>query len=103
MGEFNTELTTILEANTKPAKTLRRPKMDEKDLTFLQKVREVRVSVIKGQKVLVVLDQMRSFDKIFNNYTPAMNLYMKKGLISVKTLDKVTADDLEFNIVEMDA
>lgn len=96
------ELLTILEANCRPPKTLRRPKMDEKELTFLQKVREVRVSAIKGEKVVVVLDYMRSFDKIFENYTSSMSLYMKKGLISVKTLDKVTAEDLELNIVEMD-
>lgn len=97
-----TEFTTIMEANTKPAKTLRKAKPEPEELTFLDKVRDVRLSLMDNMPTLVVVDWMRSFEQIFSNFSPAMKLYSRNGLLSIKTVDMVSAEDLEMNIIEID-
>lgn len=97
-----TEFVTIMEANCKPPKTRRKPPMDAKESLFLDKVREVRVSLQKGLQTLVVLEHDRSFDEVFMHYTPVMKLYARNGKLSIKTVDQVTAEDLESTIIEMD-
>lgn len=97
-----TEFEVIVEANTKPARTKRKPPMDATESLFLDKVREVKQNLLAGHDTLVVLAYHRSFDKIFNHYTPAMKLYARHAKLLVKTLDEMTAEDLECKIVEMD-
>ncbi len=76
--------------------------MDAKERFFLDKVREVKVHLLQGKSVVVVLDHARDFENVFNHYSSAMRLYSRHGNLSIKTLDEVTAKDLECSIVEMD-
>lgn len=97
-----TEFETILEANCKPPKTKRKAKpLDDKESLFLSKVRNIKHYIYSGHKTLVVVDNMREFHDIFLHYTPTMKLLSKTGLLFVKTLDMVTASDLEMKIVEL--
>lgn len=93
---------TILEGNCKPARTRRKPPMEPAERLFLDKVRDVRVSLQKGLQTLVVIGYERSFNEVFLNYSPVMKLYARDKKLFIKTLDEVTAEDLECNIIEMD-
>lgn len=97
-----TEFETIMEANSKPPRTRRKPLMDATESLFLDKVRDVRVSLQNGLQTVVVLERKRGFDQVFLHYTPVMKLYARNGKLKIKTIDEVTAEDLEYNIIEMD-
>lgn len=60
-----TEFETILEANSKPPRTRRKPAMEPAESLFLDKVREVRVSLQNGLETLVVIEHKRSFEQVF--------------------------------------
>lgn len=76
--------------------------MEPAERLFLDKVRDVRVSLQKGLQTLVVIGYERSFNEVFLNYSPVMKLYTRDKKLFIKTLDEVTAEDLECNIIEMD-
>lgn len=97
-----TEFETILEANSKPPRTRRKPAMEPAESFFLDKVREVRVSLQNGLETLVVIEHKRSFEQVFLHYTPVMKLYARNGKLKIKTVDEVVAEDLECNIIELD-
>lgn len=97
-----TEFETIMQANSKPAKTRRKAPMEASERLFLDKVRDVKLSLLSGADTLVVLDTMKSFEEVFLHYTPAMKLYARDKNLFIKTVDQVTAEDLECNIIEMD-
>lgn len=98
-----TEFETIMEANTKPARTRRKPPMEPKERLFLDKVRDVRLSLLDGLQTLVVVSHHRAFEDIFVQYTPSMKLYAKKSTLVIKTIDEVTAEDLDsWNFIELD-
>lgn len=97
-----TEFETIMEANTKPPRTRRKPPMDAKESLFLDKVRDVRISLQNGLQTLVVLEHKRDFDQVFLHYSPVMKLYARNGKLSIKTVDEVVAEDLESNMIELD-
>lgn len=98
MSDFTTVMTGVV---NKDKKRLRKPEADEEEVRFLELVRQVKVSVVNGESVLVVTTEGKSFEEVFQHYTPAMKLYDKTGLIFIKTLDKLTTSDLEKNIVEI--
>lgn len=97
-----TELEIIFEANNKPARTRRKPPMEPAEALFLDKVRAVRVSLQSNMQTLVVTEGKRAFEEVFLHYTPAMKLYARNGKLKMKTIDEVTAEDLESNIIEID-
>lgn len=97
-----TEFETIMEANTKPPRTRRKPPMEASESLFLDKVRAVRISLQNGLQTLVVLERDRSFEEVFLHYSPVMKLYARNGKLMIKTVDEVTAEDLESNIIELD-
>ncbi len=95
------DFTTIMSVVDKPNKCMRKEKPTTEEVLFLDQVRSVRLSVIHGQPVVVVTETERSFEDVFKQYTSVMKLYDKRGLITLKSLDKVTASDLDKNIVEI--
>lgn len=95
------DFTTIMSVVDKPNKRRRKEKPTTEEVLFLDQVRSVRLSVIHGQPVVVVTETERSFEDVFKQYTSVMKLYDKRGLITLKSLDKVTASDLDKNIVEI--
>ena len=95
------DFTTIMSVVDKPKKRMRKEKPTTEEVLFLDQVRSVRLSVIHGQPVVVVTETERSFEDVFKQYTSVMKLYDKRGLITLKSLDKVTASDLDKNIVEI--
>lgn len=95
------DFTTIMSVVDKPNKRMRKEKPTTEEVLFLDQVRSVRLSVIHGQPVVVVTETERSFEDVFKQYTRVMKLYDKRGLITLKSLDKVTASDLDKNIVEI--
>ncbi|HBT0444868.1 TPA: hypothetical protein MCM29_005038 [Klebsiella pneumoniae] len=95
------DFTTIMSVVDKPNKRMRKEKPTTEEVLFLDQVRSVRLSVIHGQPVVVVTETERSFEDVFKQYTSVMKLYDKRGLITLKSLDKVTASDLDKNIVEI--
>lgn len=97
-----TEFETIMEANTKPPRTRRKPPMEAAESLFLDKVRAIRISLQNGLQTLVVLERDRSFEEVFLHYSPVMKLYARNGKLTIKTVDEVTAEDLESNIIELD-
>jgi len=97
-----TEFETIMEANCKPAKTRRKPPLEASELLFLDKVRDVRMSLRNGLQTLVVVSQHRSFEKVFLNYSEVIKLSAANGKLSIKTVDEVTAEDLDSTIIELD-
>ena len=95
------DFTTIMSVVDKPNKRMCKEKPTTEEVLFLDQVRSVRLSVIHGQPVVVVTETERSFEDVFKQYTSVMKLYDKRGLITLKSLDKVTASDLDKNIVEI--
>lgn len=92
---------TLMNAASNKTKSLRKKKPEAEELLFLDKVREVRVSIIQGYKTLVVTDSQVSFDDTFMQYAPAMHNYSNSGLLSIKTIADVTAEDLDYAIFEL--
>lgn len=97
-----TEFETIMEANCKPARTRRKPPMEASESLFLSRVREVRMSLRDGLQTLVVVSHKRPFEKVFLHYSEVMELYAKNGKLSIKTIDEVTAEDLDSHFIELD-
>lgn len=95
-----TEFQIILEANCKPARTKRKKIHDPVELTQLMKVREVWRCIQQGKQCLVVTDSVKTFDEVFDNKAEALRTYGSDSLVIIKTLDKVTAEDLELPIFE---
>lgn len=93
------DFTTILEANCKAPRTRRRKLIEPEELLFLDKVRQVRISLQNGLQTLVVTEVHQDFEDIFKHYSTVMKIYAK-NLLSIKTVNKVTAEDLDMNIFE---
>lgn len=97
------ETQIILEAACKPARTKRKHSYEPEELTQLMQVREVYRCVQKGEHALVVTEFKKTFEEVFDTRTPVMKLFEQRGLITLKTVSEVNADDLELNIFEIKA
>lgn len=60
------------------------------------------MSLRDGLQTLVVVSHHRPFEKVFLHYSEVIRLYAKSGKLSIKTIDEVTAEDLESHFVELD-
>lgn len=95
------EFLTIMSVVDKPHKRLRKPSPTTEDVLFLDLVRSVRVSLIHGEPVVVVTETEKTFEEVFKQYTSVMRLYDKNDLLTLKSIDMVSASDLDKNIVEI--
>lgn len=96
-----TETEIILEAACKPPRTRRKPLYTEEEISSLMAVREVFRCVQKGESAIVVTEKRKTFEEVFDTRSSVMALFRKRGLITLKTIDEVSAEDLDKNIFEI--
>lgn len=75
----------------------RKPEMDKDTLGHLMRCRLIWQEARQDRRVVVV----SSSDDPFKNYREMMDLYIRRGLIKVVSLDDLTEEDLEGTVVEL--
>ena len=71
----------------------------EIDLPFLDKVRELYRELLTG-KICSVVSDSSDIESVFKNYFEVMKIFLKKGLLVVKSLDMLSEEDLETEFYE---
>lgn len=94
------DFTTILEANCRTART-KRKMQDDTEIEFLDLIRKAHRYVKDGKETVVVVKKRLGNEVIFGDYSKVMSIYVRKGLLQIKTYDSLQIEDLEKEVVEM--
>ena len=72
--------------------------LDTDEFKTLEIHRQLFKRLCKGEEQIVVTEIHIEPETIFGNYFPVFNLYMKRGLLKVITIDELPEDQHEFTV-----
>lgn len=72
--------------------------LDTDEFNTLEIHRQLFQRLCKGEEQVVVTEIHVEPETIFGNYFPVFNLYMKRGLLKVITIDELPEDQHEFTV-----
>lgn len=74
--------------------------LDNDEFKSLNIHRELFRRLCAGEPQLVVTEQYEEPESIFGNYFPVFNLYIKRGLLRVCTIDQLDPSEHEFTVIK---
>lgn len=74
--------------------------LDNDEFKTMEIHRQLFRRLCKGEKQIVVTETLVEPESIFGNYFPVFNLYMKRGLLEVITIDELPEDEHEFTVIK---
>lgn len=74
--------------------------LDNDEFKSLNIHRELFQRLCKGEKQVVVTESYEDPESLFGVYYHVFNLYMKRGLLEVITIDQLPPDQHEFTVIK---
>lgn len=74
--------------------------LDTDEFKNLEIHRNLFQRLCKGEEQLVVTETVEEPEKLFGNYFPVFNLFMKRGLLKVITIDELDPSEHEFTVIK---
>lgn len=74
--------------------------LDTDEFKSLDIHRELFRRLCKGEEQIVVTESYEEPESIFGNYFPVFNLYIKRGLLKVITIDELDPSEHEFTVIK---
>ena len=78
----------------------KRTVLDNDEFKSLEIHRQLFHRLCAGEKQIVVTETYEEPENIFGNYFPVFNLYIKRGLLEVITIDQLPEDEHEFTVIK---
>lgn len=74
--------------------------LDTDEFKSLDVHRELFQRLCKGEPQLVVTEQYEEPESIFGSYFSVFNLYIKRGLLRVCTIDQLDPSEHQFTVIK---
>lgn len=74
--------------------------LDNDEFKALDIHRNLFQRLCSGEPQLVVTESYEEPENLFGQYFPVFNIYMKRGLLKVITIDQLPEDEHEFTVIK---